>query len=140
MTILTEDIAALRGEPWAGVPVADPDQPPANPARIRISTGQVVGLDRPVLLGRAPQVSRVTNDRLPTLVTVPSPNNDISRTHLQVRQEGEDVVVTDLHSTNGVLLVRDGLPQRMHPGEAVAVLPGVIIDVGDGITFTVERG
>ena len=84
-------------------------------------------------------MSRVTNDQLPTLVTVPSPNNDISRTHVQVRQDGEDVVVTDLNSTNGVLVARDGgAPQRLHPGEPFAVLPGAVVDIGDGVTFTVE--
>jgi pSer/pThr/pTyr-binding forkhead associated (FHA) protein len=107
------------------------------PARIRLSTGQVVDLGRPVLIGRAPQVTRVAFDELPALVTVPSPTADISRTHVQVRQDGDDVLVTDLHSTNGVLVTWDGAPLRLHPGEPVAIGGGVV-DLGDGVTFTVE--
>ena len=43
-------------------------------------------------------------------MTVPSPGHDISRTHLEVAPEGWSVVVTDLHSTNGTILVRPGGP------------------------------
>jgi resuscitation-promoting factor RpfA len=31
-------------------------------------------------------------------------------------------------------------PRRLHPGEPAVVDPGVIVDLGEGITFTVERG
>ncbi len=140
MTVLTGDVATLRGNVWGELPGVGPEEDVAPPAKVRMSTGQVVGLGRPALIGRAPQVSRVTNDQLPTLVTVPSPNNDISRTHVQVRQDGEDVVVTDLNSTNGVLVVRDGgAAQRLHPGEPFTLLPGAVVDIGDGVTFTVEN-
>ena len=94
-----------------------------------------------MLIGRAPQVSRVSNAQLPRLVTVPSPTSDISRTHAQVRQDGDDVLVTDLHSTNGVVVSRVGAaPQRLHPGEPSVVEPGDVVDIGDGVTFTVELG
>jgi hypothetical protein len=109
-------------------------------ARIIMCTGMVVSLGRPVLIGRAPQVSRVTGKDLPRLVTVVSPNHDISRTHAQVRQDGDDVVVTDLHSTNGVLLrPEDGEPRPLHPGDPTVVPPGVVVDLGDGVTFMVGR-
>ena len=111
------------------------------PARLRLSTGLVVSLDRAVLLGRAPQVSRVTNAELPRLVTVASPEQDISRTHAEVRVEADAVLVTDLHSTNGVLLTPYGEPaRRLHPGEPTVLRPGGVIDLGEGVTFTVERG
>jgi len=111
------------------------------PPRLRLSTGLVVVLDRAVLLGRAPQVSRVTNAELPRLVTVSSPEQDISRTHAEVRVESDDVLVTDLHSTNGVLLTPYGEPaSRLHPGEPTVLRPGAVVDLGEGVTFTVERG
>lgn len=146
LTVLSTDVAALRRQlpEWAGDAVPGPlsvPTPQSAPAKILLSSGLVVALNRPVLLGRAPQVSRVSNSRLPRLVTVSSPNQDISRTHAEVRQEGEDVVVTDLRSTNGVLLLRQGSgPQRLHPGEPTVVEPGVVVDLGEGVTFTVERG
>lgn len=147
MTVLSSDVVALRRQlpDWAGDAVPGPLAVPAPltppPAKLLLSSGLVVSLNRPVLLGRAPQVSRVSNRELPRLVTVASPNQDISRTHAEVRMDGEDVLVTDLRSTNGVLVLRQGAgPQRLHPGEPTVVEPGVVVDLGEGVTFTVERG
>jgi hypothetical protein len=147
LTILSSDLVAIRDQlpSWAGDEVPGPFRvvaPEENPAaKLVLSTGLVVTLDRSVLLGRAPQVSRVTNRELPRLVTVPSPQQDISRTHAEVRAEGDDVLVTDLHSTNGVLVSRPGeRARRLHPGEATVVAAGEVVDLGDGVTFTVERG
>jgi resuscitation-promoting factor RpfA len=146
-TVLSSDVVALRRQlpEWAGDGVPGPLAVPAPdrpaPAKIRLSSGLVVSLNRPVLLGRAPQVSRVSNREMPRLITVASPRQDISRTHAEVRMDGEDVLVTDLRSTNGVLLLRQGHgPQRLHPGEPTVVEPGVSVDLGEGVTFVVERG
>jgi hypothetical protein len=146
MTIMSADLAEIRDQlpAWA----ADGDRPALGsaapavaPARMVLSTGVVVDLDRAVLVGRAPQVARVTNRELPRLVTVPSPQQDISRTHAEVRAEGDVVLVTDLDSTNGVHVARPGQgARRLHPGEPSVVDPGEVVDLGDGVTFTVERG
>lgn len=147
LTIQSTDVATLRRQlpEWADDAVPGPFAVPAPsappPAKIHLSSGLVISLNRPVLLGRAPQVSRVQNSQIPRLVTVASPNQDISRTHAEVRQEGEHVLVTDLRSTNGVLLLREGSgPQRLHPGEPTVVEPGVVVDLGEGVTFVVEHG
>ena len=146
-TVLSSDVPALRRQlpDWAGDvppgPIAVPSPQGPAPGKIHLSTGLVVALNRTVLLGRAPQVSRVANSDLPRLVTLPSPNQDISRTHAEVRQDGEHVVVTDLRSTNGVLLLREGAsPQRLHPGVPTVVEAGVTVDLGDGVSFLVEHG
>ncbi|WP_155377011.1 FHA domain-containing protein [Cellulomonas sp. JZ18] len=145
MTILSSDLARLRDRlpAWTHDAVPGPFPTPQAaplPARIVLSTGLVVDLDRAVLLGRAPQVSRVTNRELPRLVTVPSPNQDISRTHAEVRLEGDHVVVTDLDSTNGVHVSRPGEGvRRLHAGEPSVVGTDEVVDLGDGVTFTVER-
>jgi hypothetical protein len=53
--------------------------------------------------------------------------------------EGESIVATDLHTTNGTTLLRAGAdPVRLHPGEGTVVVPGDILDLGDGITVVVE--
>ncbi|UJP39401.1 FHA domain-containing protein [Cellulomonas palmilytica] len=153
LTILSSDLAQIREQlpAWAAQwpqegatpgPFTVPEPAaPQDPPRLVLSTGVEVTLDRTVLLGRAPQVARVTNRELPRLVAVPSPQQDISRTHAEVRAEGEHVLVTDLHSTNGVHVTRQGEgARRLHPGEASVVVPGEVVDLGDGVTFTVEAG
>jgi len=47
-------------------------------------------------------------------------------------------VVTDLGSTNGTLVVQPGLPaEDLQPGIAVQLLPGAIVDLGEGVTIQV---
>ena len=104
-----------------------------------LATGDVVTLDRPVIVGRRPRAQRVQGDVLPHLVTVPSPEQDVSRSHLEVRVEGRHVLVVDLDTTNGSVLHREGTPPlRLSPGEAVLVLNGDIVDIGDGVTLLFE--
>jgi pSer/pThr/pTyr-binding forkhead associated (FHA) protein len=69
-----------------------------------------------------------------------TPNQDISRTHVQVALEGGTVVVIDLHSSNGTLVTLPDRPAVMlRPGEPTAVITGTIIDLGDGATLTVRE-
>ena len=75
-------------------------------------------------------------------MTVPSPNQEISSTHLEVRPgAGVDhgtAVVTDMGSTNGTVLVQPGGgPEDLEPGVPVPLVPGAIIDLGDGMTIQV---
>ena len=49
-------------------------------------------------------------------------------------------VVTDLGSTNGTVLQQPGLPSEdLKPGIAVQLIPGAIIDLGDGVTIQVGQ-
>ena len=123
-------------------------QPPsvtASPvARLVVSHGEEVEVDRVVLVGRAPEARRFTSTEQPRLVTVPSPQQEISSTHLEVRPgSGADhgsAVVTDLGSTNGTVLVQPGLPpEPLQPGIAVQLIPGAILDLGDGVSIQVVR-
>jgi hypothetical protein len=131
-------------------PPGIPGQPPVPEvvdravARLVFSTGETVEVDRPVLIGRAPEPGRSPSSEEPRLVTVPSPQKEISSTHLEVRiGSGADhgaAVVTDLGSTNGTVLVQPGLaPEDLRPGVAVQLLPGAIIDLGDGVTIQVTN-
>jgi hypothetical protein len=138
-TIMSSAMAEVRETvpEWNGE-----DAPPAGPAvaPLVLSTGLVVALDRPVLLGRAPQAARVSSREMPRLVAVPSPQQDISRTHAEVKVEGDDVLVTDLDSTNGVHVLRPGRgARRLRPGEPRVLAVDETIDLGDGVTFVVER-
>lgn len=109
--------------------------------RLALSTGAVVPVDAVVLIGRAPQADRAPDGSEARLVTVPSPEQDISRTHAEVRLEAGRVLVTDLYSTNGITVAAGTLPpRRVTAGEPVAVGEGDVVDLGDGVTFTVEPG
>jgi hypothetical protein len=112
-------------------------------ARLHTSDGQVIVVDRPVLIGRAPQPPRLAAEQ-PTLVTVPSRLHEISSTHVEVRPGGGVdhgvAVVTDMGSTNGTVLEQPGLtPENLQPGVGVALSPGAVINLGDGITIQVTR-
>jgi hypothetical protein len=113
----------------------------ATVPRLAMSTGALVPVDGVVLIGRAPQATRAPDGAQPRLITVPSPEQDISRTHAEVRLELGRVLVTDLYSTNGITIASGGLPpRRITAGEPVAVGDGDVVDLGDGVTFTVEPG
>jgi hypothetical protein len=134
-------------EPPPAEPPGIPGQPPAPDvtvpvARLEISNGDEVDVDRAVVIGRAPEARRFNDTEQPRLITVPSPHLEISSTHIEVRPgTGADhgtAVVTDLGSTNGTVLVQPGLgPEDLAPGVAVQLIPGAIIDLGDGVTIKV---
>jgi pSer/pThr/pTyr-binding forkhead associated (FHA) protein len=115
--------------------------PSGSVARLVLSDGQVVDVDRVVIVGRAPRARR-PGDEHALLVTVPSPQQEISSTHVEFRPgTGADQgspVVTDLGSTNGTVVVQPGLrPEDLHPGVAVQLNPGAVVDLGEGLTIQV---
>lgn len=125
-----------------------PGQPPAPPvtarpvARLLFSSGEDVAVDRAVLVGRDPQADRLATTDEPRLVAVPSPHQEVSSTHLEVRPgSGADhgsAVATDLGSTNGTLIQQPGLPiEPLRAGVTVQLIPGAVIDLGDGVTVQV---
>jgi hypothetical protein len=125
-----------------GSPIA-PQGPQLVPrpvlAVLRSSDGTTADVDRAVLIGRAPSAQR-SSARAPRLMTLPSPGHDISRTHVEVVPEGWQIVVTDLHSTNGTVLVHPGAVDRQQliPGEPVQVQQGSVVELGDGISVLID--
>lgn len=144
------------GQTRAGTPAQDFDRPvipgqehaPAvvsQPvATLVFSTGDVIEVDRAILVGRAPEARRFASQDQPQLVTVSSPNQEISSTHLEIRPgAGADhgmAIVTDLGSTNGTVVAQPGLsPEELQPGIAVSLIPGAVLDLGDGVTIQVTN-
>lgn len=126
----------IPGQPQAPSVVSRPV------ARLLLSSGETVDVDRVLVIGRAPEARRFPAEEQPRLVTVPSPQQEISSTHLEVRPgSGADhgsAVATDLGSTNGTVVVQPGLPpEDLRPGIAVQLIPGAVIDLGDGVTIQV---
>jgi pSer/pThr/pTyr-binding forkhead associated (FHA) protein len=110
---------------------------PRRWSRVRVGADEH-RLDRPVVVGRRPTAPRVVIGTPPSLVAVPSPTRSVSSSHVEVRQDGQVVVVTDLRSTNGTIVRSPGrVPVKLRQGESTVALPGTIVDVGDGNTLEV---
>ena len=154
--VVRDDWTDRDGQTQVGAPVPDFDRPPipgqemAPPvvsepvASLVFSTGDVVAVDRAVLVGRAPEARRFASHDQPHVVTVASPQQEISSTHLEIRPgAGADhgsAIVTDLGSTNGTVLAQPGLdPEELTPGIAVSLIPGAVLDLGDGVTIQVTN-
>lgn len=139
-TVLTSDIAKIRGRRRpASTPVANGVVPTPQLVLAISTTGARESLGQPILVGRSPSVSKVSGGVIPRLLTVGTPDQDISRNHVQVSLEGGTVVVTDLHSRNGTMVEFPGKsPQKLRAGEPTSIIVGTVIDLGSGVTLTVE--
>jgi hypothetical protein len=140
-TVLTADIAKLRGRRKSkGAAEAPPAPPEAPVVSLVLSDGSREPLSQPILVGRAPSVSQVSGGKMPKLITVGGADQDISRTHVRFVLEGGTVVVTDLHSRNGTTIAMPGKePQKLRAGEPTSVIVGTVVDLGGGVTFTVDE-
>lgn len=93
----------------------------------------------PMVIGRAPRVDRVSGDAVPTMVTVPGADGDISRSHLRIAVEGWHVMVIDLNATNGTVVQEpNGESRRLHPGEEKMIVPGSRVTMADIVGFVFE--
>lgn len=115
-------------------PPRAPELPTTLHYRFRVGEhSEPIPLDVPAYLGRRPTSPRIRTGVVPRLVFVPSPQQEVSSTHLEVRQLGASVIVTDLKSTNGsVVVVPGSAPRKLRQGESVVVSPGTLVDIGDG--------
>ena len=115
--------------------------PPRATFAARLPSGDTIALDVPVLIGRRPAPQRVDSGVEPRLITVPSPSQEVSSTHVRIEQSGDAVVVTDLRSTNGTMVTGPTGARRLRPGESSVVLAGARVEIGDGniIEITARR-
>ena len=141
-TVIGLDREARKAARRARAQVSAAHSPVSGPRLyIDLSSGDSEELDQPILIGRAPSVNKVSGGNLPRLVTITGPDQDISRNHVQVSVEGGTVVVTDLHSRNGTMIILPGRPpQQLRAGEPTAVIPGTVVDLGAEVTFAVREG
>ena len=139
-TVLSSGLARPATAP-ATAPPAAPVVVPGTRARfgVRIGlAGDVLPLDVPCYIGRKPRAPRIVPGIAPRLVTVDSPRKEVSGTHVEAREVGSAVVVTDLKSTNGtIVLVPGSRPRTLRQGESLVVSPGTLIDLGDDIVVQV---
>ncbi len=132
--------APLPTDP-APPPVFDRATAPSGPdvsgwaVRVR-GTNTVVPLDRAVVVGRRPAVAGPGGHPEPRRLVVPADCADVSARHARIEQLGETLVVTDLQSTNGIVVHwSNGAPRRLRPGESTAVLPDAAIELGERLVL-----
>lgn len=132
-------LAQAHGQPASAIPAGPRTPAQVAPATLVVSTGERVTLDRGAVVGRRPQLVRVQGGNVPRLVTVPSPNQDISRSHVELRLIGQDVLAVDLNTMNGTRLLRPGCdPVRLQPGDSTILVAGDSLDLGDGVELAFE--
>ncbi|MFM9876440.1 MAG: FHA domain-containing protein [Rhodoglobus sp.] len=137
-TVIVPRPVARRIDHATGEPIDDGVQtteeiPPLRFYALRVGSGtDPIILDAPCYVGRNPSAPRVVSGLPPRLVRVPSPLREVSGSHVEVRQLGSTVIVTDLKSTNGsIVMVPGSVPRKLRQGESVVVSPGTLVDIGD---------
>ncbi|MCY4725108.1 FHA domain-containing protein [Nocardioides sp. STR2] len=114
------------------------DRPPLG--GLRLPTGEVVPLDRGVILGRKPAPAEGSTD-WPHLVHLPRDHSFVSRRHLQIELDGWDVVARDLDSRGGTTIAPPGRePERMRPGDAYVLDPGTVLDMAHVYSVRYDSG
>lgn len=105
-----------------------------------VSTGERIALDKDIIIGRRPRSQPQAGRPESHLVPVVSPNQQISRTHCEIRVDGWDVRVRDLGSNNGTFLLRAGQPAaRVGETSGMILQVGDVIDLGDSVTARMEE-
>lgn len=119
------------------VDTPEPPQPRALYA-MRIGIHSLIPLDVPAYIGRRPSTPRISGLRTPRLVMVPSPSREVSSTHVEIVQEADTVVVTDLGSANGTTVTMVGFaPHTLRQGESLVVGADTVVEIGDGIRIVI---
>lgn len=103
-----------------------PDEPTRPRLHLVFTSREPVTADGGVTIGRQPSAE---GERHP--IPVPSPGRMLSRTHaaIDLDRDGQ-IIVTDLHSGNGVEL-QEQPPRPLTPGEPTVVPEGATLLLGD---------
>ena len=106
--------------------------------QLRLDNGEVIGLDRPLLIGRKPKLEGRMASEMPQIVEL-SNGQGLSRTHAMIKLEGWHVLIEDLGSANGTIVTLPGRePRRLHEGEPALLEVGTQIDFGGEVSASYE--
>ena len=111
---------------------------PSAPVAFLIHGGTVpVEVSRDVIIGRDPDARALTGRPMATVLRVPSPATEISRSHCAVMMTAPGAwSLMDLGSSNGTILRHaDGSFQDVTPMVTIALNDGDLVDVGEGTTI-----
>lgn len=131
--------APFRGTPTP--PLPEPAEPLRATARWRVAfdTGETFRVEGLVLVGRRPEPR--SGEPVRHVVALQSSDLSLSKTHaqFQVVPDGA-LVVMDRGSTNGSVVVRQGVPKSLTAGRPATLLDGDVVRFGDRtMTVTQER-
>ncbi|MFC0676127.1 RDD family protein [Brachybacterium hainanense] len=113
---------------------AIPPVPVLRRTRLTMDDGIELTSDRVIVVGRNPSAEGAEKPFI-----VKDDTRSVSKTHLRVDGTGEQVLVTDLGSTNGsAIVLPDGRREGLDPEVATVLPAGSQIAIGDRI-LTVER-
>ena len=127
--------------------VCSAPMPPQHPFEIarpalgvlRLGSGEVITLDRGVVLGRSPELPDGDSADRPHVLRLTSPENDISRTHAEVVLDGWNVYVRDFGSVNGTTVTLPGQPpERLRENNPQLIENGTVITLADEVSLTFE--
>ena len=105
---------------------------------IALPSGEVVPLDRGVVLGRKP-AAVPGGEPYPHLVHLPADSTYLSRVHLQIELDGWLVMARDLGTQGGTRMHVPGRePERIRAHEAYALEPGHALDLAGVYRITFE--
>ncbi|MCE0458559.1 FHA domain-containing protein [Curtobacterium sp. 20TX0166] len=104
--------------------------PTLAPFVLHFSTGERLGVHGTGLLGRLPRPQ--PGERYDDLLTVHDPGKSVSKTHLELGRDGDDLWVSDRFSGNGTVVRHiDGSIRRCEPGRRYRVERGARVDIGE---------
>jgi hypothetical protein len=130
-----------HGGPHETPPTGESQRLRDRPLRVRIGAQAPFELHVPVYIGRRPRGSRQLPGDQMILIEVPSPTREVSASHLQIVQRGQEVVVTDLKSTNGTAVTPPGAPRiKLTQGDSIVLPPYSRIEIGDGNVIEILPG
>ncbi len=110
-------------------PVVTPSGPPSGWV-LTFDTGEQVAVDGLVLVGRRPEGRG--GETVRHLVALPSQDMSLSKTHAQVALTGDGALVAmDRGSTNGSVLIRQGVSRPLSGGKPATLLEGDVVRFGD---------
>ena len=92
---------------------------------ITASGAHAVELGTALIVGRNPDPPGLAVDR-----------GDVSKNHLRIEHDGEGWTVTDLGSTNGTSLERDGARYRLPERQPVGLIDGDVLEVPSGVAHS----
>jgi hypothetical protein len=97
---------------------------------VTFDTGERVPVAGMVLVGRRPEAR--AGEVVGRLVALPSQDMSLSKTHAQVGLAGDGaLVVMDRGSTNGSVLIRQGVSRPLSGGKPATLLEGDVVRFGD---------
>lgn len=105
------------------------DLPPAATWALALDDGRVVALDGPTVFGRDP--AALPGEHGVALRPVADENRTVSKTHVKLEPGTDCVMVTDRHSTNGVVVITAGVARRCRAGEPMVAAKGSVVRFGD---------